>query len=560
MTKDFKILLIYLFAYTEEPAYLERENLGLGYVAACLRQAGFTVRVLSLDATQTAGDRILEDIGRFQPDFVGFSLCFQTFQMGLGFCRRIKEIHPDIHICLGGHHATFTADKILNSQPWVDSVVRGEGEQTSVELVRALFRKEPLLGVAGVTFRENGRIVENPHRPKIENLDHLPFPARDAVEDELRRPDNPHGWIMILGSRGCYGNCSFCSVASFYRLQKGPICRYRSAANVVDEMEELISKYQVVSFLFEDDTFINPAARGKEHARSIAEEIIRRKLNILFSCGWRADSLNPSDPRDQELLELLKRAGLFSVFIGLESGHDEELALYHKSVTLDRIRQMVNLLRTSGISVTTGFIMFNSYSTVEGVTRNADFLRDSLLGTEFRVFSHKVQLHPGVSLIQKLARDGLLQEPRDISDVYYYEFKDKVVQKIAEASGNLYAREATSDGVIRAAIFDSFYLVRKFQELRLRVEHAAFAQSVDSVVAEYQSLIRRLNEANYGAFMSIIRLAGSSWNDQEYRRLEKSYLTKIENLKVAWKSFYSFLCSFMNEYLNRLLSPGPQGS
>ncbi len=557
---DFKVLLINLLSYSEEPAYIEHENLGLGYVASSLRRAGYSVRLIGVEVTKAEG-LIFEEIMRFRPSLVGFSLCFDTIQSGLSLCSRIKAAHPEVWICLGGHHATFMANKILRSNPAVDVVVRGEGEQTSIELVKALACGASFHGIAGLSFRDKADIIENASRPKISRLDELPFPARDILEDSIRGSDLPYSWAMVLSSRGCHGHCSFCSVASFYRLQRGPVCRYRSAANVVDEIEELKSKHNILSFLFEDDNFVNPASESKEHVRAIAEELMRRKLNVLFGCGWRADSLNSHDARDRELLELLKRVGLFSVFIGLESGHDEELALYNKIVTLDNVRQMVALLRDQGISTTIGFIMFNSYSTVQSVSRNAEFLKETLLGTEFRVFSHRVQLQPGVPLIRKLAREGLLVEPEDISDVYYYEFKDAVVRRVADAARDLYKHVAPTDGMIRSTILDSFFMIRKFNELRLKVHDGLLDQNVDSLISKHQSLIMDLNKTNYETFMNLIRAAreragGDKDSDptrREFQIIEESHLAAANDRLEALKTFCKFLCTYMDDCLGRLL-------
>jgi radical SAM superfamily enzyme YgiQ (UPF0313 family) len=557
---DLKILLINLLSYSEEPAYIEHENLGLGYVASSLRDAGYSVRLIGVEVTKAEG-LILNEIEQFGPRLVGFSLCFDTIQSGLSLCRRIKAAHPDVCLCLGGHHATFMADEILRSYPAVDVVVRGEGEQTAIELVKALACGESLHGIAGLSFRDKAGIVENASRPKISPLDELPFPARDILEDRVRGTDLPYSWAMVLSSRGCHGHCNFCSVASFYRLQKGPVCRYRSAANVVDEIEELKSKHNILSFLFEDDNFVNPTPESKKHVLAIAEELMRRKLNILFGCGWRADSLNSLDAQDRELLELLKKAGLFSVFIGLESGHDEELALYNKIVTLDNVRQMVALLRDQGISTTIGFIMFNSYSTAQSVSRNAEFLKETLLGTEFRVFSHRVQLQPGVPLIRKLARDGLLLKPQDISDVYYYEFKDAVVRRVADAAKDLYKHVAPTDGMIRSTILDSFFMIRKFNDLGLKVHDALLDQNVDALISKHQSLIMDLNKTNYETFMSLIRAAreradrgeDAGPTQREFQLIEESHLAAANDRLEALKNFCRFLCSYMDDCLGRLL-------
>jgi anaerobic magnesium-protoporphyrin IX monomethyl ester cyclase len=233
------ILLVAPFFQDERyPLYLPSENLGLGYLASYLRIHGVDVNILDANMTALSYKVVAERASQSEYILVGIAASFQLLiDEVLRIARLIKETTPLVHITIGGHFATFRHLEILQAERCIDSVVRGDGEETLLQMVRALEAKRTFEGIDGVSFRTStGQIVVNRPRGFLKNLDDLPYPARDTL---LFVKHLGHPWpTQISSSRGCYGNCSFCDIRAFY----GRCWRARSSNKVVDEIEWLTNE------------------------------------------------------------------------------------------------------------------------------------------------------------------------------------------------------------------------------------------------------------------------------------------------------------------------------
>ncbi|MCP4154962.1 MAG: hypothetical protein GY757_44980, partial [bacterium] len=274
------------------------EHIGIGILAACLRQNGYKVRITEIIDSSDAG--ILDEIAADGSSLVGFNTSCVNMSEVLKTAEKVKQRFPDIHITLGGHMATFWGEKILVKNPSIDSIVYGEGDITLVELVRAIEKKTTLAPIEGLIFRGSDEgITVNPKRPLIPDLDVLPMPDRDQFE--MHNQD--FQYLRISTSRGCFGNCGFCS--SFVgRKQPGKRWRGRSPQLVVDEVQQLVNKYNFHTFDFVDSGFEDPGMEGKERIKKISQDIIARGLEIYYNCCFRAEDWKRND-YDRQLLELL---------------------------------------------------------------------------------------------------------------------------------------------------------------------------------------------------------------------------------------------------------------
>ncbi len=197
---------------------------------------------------------------------MGFSPTVATMEDAIHISNRLKEADSKIHICLGGHHATFLAEQLLIEESSFDSVVRGEGELTILDLADRLRLGLSLQGTPGVYFKgKNGTICKNPPRKKITDLDSIPFPARDALNWQLQKGESPTA--RVISSRGCVAECSFCSIPPFERLQEGHLWRARSAENVLEELTYLQGELDVKTVLFAEDNFIGPGEAGRKRIK-----------------------------------------------------------------------------------------------------------------------------------------------------------------------------------------------------------------------------------------------------------------------------------------------------
>ena len=308
--------------------------LGLGYLAAVLEKNQYKVDVIDCPALKLSYEEFRSEISKRQPNIVGITSSTLTYKSALRIARIVKETCPNCLTILGGIHVTFWDDKALQECPYLDVVVRGEGEYTLLELVQKLEAAKSFRDVLGITYRKDGKITRNPDRPYIENLDDLPFPALHLWPMERIRKYEEVFYMMT--SRGCAYWCEFCSTVRLH----GRKFRARSPKNVVDELEFLHNTYGATQFTFADDVFTLDKGRIEE----ICKEIINRKLKIKWSCGTRVDMVT------KELLLKMKEAGCVAVWFGVESGTQQVLDEMRKGISPAQTMKAFNLLKEIGLT------------------------------------------------------------------------------------------------------------------------------------------------------------------------------------------------------------------
>jgi len=259
--------------------YEEFENLGLRYIATYLEKMGVSTEIYRYDSMEKKP--LLDFALKTTPKIIGLSMIFQ--RMLPDFAELVAFLRSNginSHVTIGGHFPTADPAAVLEAIPGLDSVVRGEGEYTMLELWRKIDDANAWRGISGITFRENNKIINNEARPLIDNLDDLPFPKRD-IEPASHRG---LGVAAIIGSRGCYYDCSFCSVRKFYQDSPGPLRRSRSPANVVAEMRRMFDEHGTRVFIFEDDDFLAKNRQQKEWVKKFLSELSDSPLfgNILW--------------------------------------------------------------------------------------------------------------------------------------------------------------------------------------------------------------------------------------------------------------------------------------
>lgn len=279
--------------------------LGIGYLAAVLEKNGYTVNVIDCQALKLSLIEVKNELLKRKPDIVGLTSTTLTYKSALKIIEVAKKALPNCITVIGGPHVTFWDEEAFQECPYLDVVVRREGEYTLLELVQRLEAGKSFTDVIGTTCRNDGKILKNPNRPYIENIDELPFPAVHLFPVEHF---NKYGNIIfpVMTSRGCVYWCDFCTAVRMF----GRKYRMRSPKKVVDELEMLYKKYGEKQYTFYDDAFTVDQARTNE----ICEEILKRKLNIRWDCETRVDMVS------KELLLKMKKAGCIAVWYGVEAG------------------------------------------------------------------------------------------------------------------------------------------------------------------------------------------------------------------------------------------------
>ncbi|HEV2302736.1 MAG TPA: radical SAM protein [Stellaceae bacterium] len=340
-------------------------NLGLGYLAATLKRHGYPVVTCDVECDPEA---IVETAKRLDPLIVGFSLIFQFYiPQYRRLILRLREVGIGCHFTMGGHFSSLSYRRNLELIPELDSVVRFEGELTLLELADRIGAGQEWRGVQGIAYGDGGRIEATPMRPLLDDLDRLPYPERDfEPETALGRRAMP-----LLASRGCARTCSFCSIQTFYRAAPGKIVRTRKPAAVVEEMRFLHEERAITIFLFQDDDFPLFGRVWRRWAADFVRELHRTGLagRVIWKMNCRADSVVPDVFAD------LRDAGLYLVYMGLESGNDEGLKILHKEITVEQNLRAVQTLKQLGLMFEFGFMMFDPSSTLGSIKENLDFLR-----------------------------------------------------------------------------------------------------------------------------------------------------------------------------------------
>lgn len=405
------LLIAPSFENPRYPLYFPSENLGIAYVASAVRNRGVPVDLIDANMLEVSSKALEPHLPPHEYGVVGIAVPFQTvIDEALAVAALVKRRWPTCHVCLGGHFPTFRDSAILASTVDVDSVVRGDGEDTFAELVIRVEEKRSLHFLAGLTFRDGaGRIVTNLSRTPPDDLDSLAYPARDTLRD-IQRAGHP--WpTQICSSRGCYANCAFCDIRQFY----GRTWRARTATKLVDEIEYLQQEYGSTRFRFTDDEFIGPrpakGLHGPTRAREIALEILRRGLKVELMIDSRPEAV------ERSLFTVLREAGTIDCLVGVESGVDRILKLYSKGASVRQNVEAIQILRDLGISLNLGFIMFDPRMTLAELGTNYQFLVDQDIVT---VDSLRSWLWPlfGTPVVEQLTKAGLVTE-QTLGDVVY---------------------------------------------------------------------------------------------------------------------------------------------
>ena len=311
----------------------------IAYLAAYMEKAGYEVQIIDAFALGLSMDETAEQVRRFDPFAVGYSLCTQNFLNSLAWIQGIRE-RTGIRTIVGGLQMSIYPREVL-SYPEIDYGVIGDGWETLPELLQCLAGHEDLSQVRGICYREDGEYRETPPRPEKFTLEDVPYMARHLLPNDRYTTVMTQEWpiTIMLSALGCPLRCAYCDV---------PFGRYqvRSPEHVVDEIEECINRYGIREILFQDETF----TLNRTKVLETCELIRSRGLKFHWSIRARVDYV------DQEILHAMKEAGLTKINFGIESGNPEILKKMNRDIPLDVVRQAVRWTKEEGL-VTLGFFI-----------------------------------------------------------------------------------------------------------------------------------------------------------------------------------------------------------
>lgn len=310
--------------------------------AICKRIEGVNVRLVDANALKLTKPALLSVYKNFGPDIVFLNTTTPTFPSDLKSAELARQINPSVTTIMIGTHVSATAEDVV-STPYVDIVIRNEPERIALNLITALANNAELKDIKGITYKDADGVVSNPDESFIENLDELPWPDRSLLDNSLYvNPLTGKRFTIIRNSRGCPGGCIFC-VGFYY----GKRWRSRSVSNIIGEIEQCTTQYNITDFLFNADLF----TKDKNEVINLCREIINSKLGITWICNSRVDSI------DEELLQWMEQAGCQMISFGIESASEDILSSINKGIDCEKIIRAINLMKKSRIKAV-GYFTF----------------------------------------------------------------------------------------------------------------------------------------------------------------------------------------------------------
>jgi anaerobic magnesium-protoporphyrin IX monomethyl ester cyclase len=409
-------------------------SLGVMMIAAQAREAGHRdMHILDMKVEDWTPEQCVDALERLAPDVVGLSA--MTYEAGClhEVAKLIKARLPGTVVIAGGPHPSVAAEDVMEDEA-VDFVVRGEGEYTFAEVLDGIAAdRADWTGCLGIAWRRGGEVVSEAERPAPDDLNAMPFPAWDLI-DHAKYHKVPRGGVIyahkefatMFSSRACPWRCTYCH-NSF-----GKKFRERSGENVLKEMELLVTQYGVKEFVFMDDIF----NLRRERAATIAQGIIDRgwKIRLTFPNGFRGDIL------DEELVVLLKKAGMYRCMVAVESASPRIQKVMKKNLKIEKVRNIVEFIADQGVMVHGAFMLGFPTETEDEMQATIDWAASSSFHTAafFRVIPFK-----GTELFDQVEEAGF-QLPTDWSAYEPYQsdinLSEVPEQKILKLRKSAYRR------------------------------------------------------------------------------------------------------------------------
>lgn len=391
----------FLFIHVNEWAGIDSPDaipISCGYILANLEQHGFSGFILGdYKGTPLSPRTIAAAIKTLKPLALGFSAYEENINRVRVLASFAKHVNNGLPVVLGGPQITFMPGTALLQMPEVDVLCRGEGEIVMLDLARALEAGDDLSQVQGISFERNGEVVDTPCRQGPENLDDYPSPYLSNTIDPTGKER-----VMLFTSRGCSSPCTFC----YTTRASNKKVRFHSVQRTIDEMSFLQNK-GINDFWFADPNF----AYSRERLEGLLEAMIDQVPGAGFWCQTRYNLV------DNDLLELLKKAGAHTIAFGLESAHPPTLKKIRKGLDLEKMSEAIRLAQQAGMDVE----LFTQFGlpgdTVESSMKTLGFVRNNGVSINGNSISQQMHLFFGTPVSEKPAQHGI--KPHEITRPAY---------------------------------------------------------------------------------------------------------------------------------------------
>jgi len=457
--------------------------LGIAYLAAVLEQEGIDVKIIDAlvlgqkSSSRCSGEKIHfgmgwkeieEEISKYRPDVVGISCLFSLQSKNSHKIAEIaKKVDEDTVVVAGGAHPSSVPIDVLQDIN-IDFCVIGEGELTTLELVKRLEISNDFSDIKGIGYKDKGKTIINPPRPLIAKLDELPLPARHLLPMERyfesRRLHSTivkhHRCTSVISSRGCPGKCTFCSIHTIWGNKR----RARDPKRVVDEIELLVEEYEVKEIYFEDDNL----TLNKKRMENICDEIINRDLDIC----WTTPNGVAINTLDKELLTKMKDSGCYRLQFGIEHGDSEfRNNIIRKPINSDWVKKVVTECKELGIWTHGFFIVGLPGETDMTVKKTVEFAKELDLDTADFFMATP---YPGTTLYKNCVESGYISKNIDWSGltpnnpiIKTEMFTPEDVKRWKEMGYREFVKYRLNKETKPISIIRRLYHIRSFDDMRL---------------------------------------------------------------------------------------------
>ena len=488
------------------------ENYGLERIATFLRDNNKHVTLYEMRFENESNEhsvymRKFKEMKKALPediDVFGFTLFHSNAICVYQMASVIKQEYPHSLVCIGGKLATSSYKEILDDCTDVDFVVRGDGEEPMLAVLRSIEHGTKIENVDCVTTRNN---LDQTISVGVFDINRYKYIDRDLIKK--------YSFPQIYGSKGCTGSCTFCN-RDVTKKWVG-----RSIEDIFQEICYLNNKYGYRFFIFGDSTFDDPGRLGKERISKLCSLLVDYPIKFSFRCYLRAETFTDDD---KDLLLLMKEAGINQVYIGIESGNEIDLKLFGKKASVEDNNRILRLLDECKIDILRGFIMFHPFSDEDTIAENYWFL-NSHNEEIFHNYTSKLYIIYGTSIYEYFKRKNMLGPDYSYRRPYAYKFRNSYIQKIQEFMNSIVLKSS-----ITTVANDYFNFMHLFYCVR-----SLFPDEVEGYEKTFTEIQKKVSTIMAEFFFHIyiqknIRYAYQRFDDFEQQLLE--LYKKAQNLKL----------------------------
>lgn len=397
----------------------------LGLLASVIKKDGYDIEIIDANIDNLSEEEVQKKIEEVKPTVVLVSAMTVMYRrMTHTAFRLVKEVNENIITIVGGIYPTQSLNLVVKDSN-IDFIISGEGEERLPQLLKAIEGGRGFEKMDGISFqKERGKpFTINPNRAFIQNLDTVPFPEYDLFEMGKytsygqKYTQNfqfrAHPFAETMSSRGCPYKCTFCSSNELYAGR--PTIRYRSAENVLEEVDMLVNKLGTRELIFLDDSFL----QSKRRFMKIMQGLVDRQYGLL----WKSNNLSIF-LMDDEVVEMMKKSGCYQLNVSIESGSQVTLDLIKKPVKLYKITKTIQRIKEAGIELTSNFVIGFPHETMDRIRETFHYAEE--IDIDLALFSIATPL-PATELYDEALQKNTLSKDFDFETFEFYGFGKGVI-------------------------------------------------------------------------------------------------------------------------------------